>query len=183
MRPVLLLSLVVVGFSSCSLPPVNLSTPEPIKVDVSMRLDVYQYRGDEPKKVDQAKVAYEEAIDRQRNRMAEIQTIKNNGLVGEEHRGLLYLREKPSGEWGEYTERTIRSENEDRTMIMRYLAKDSNRALHEVQREQWELRVAKAFEGEWIEVYGDKPNTYVWKQASKSIAVNASMTKTSLPSP
>lgn len=151
--------------SSCETFKVNLSSPDPIKVDVNMRLDVYQYRGDEPGKTDAAQVSYEEAVTRQRNRMAEVQKLKDNRLVGEDHRGLLHLREKPGGEWGTYVERTVATENEDRILLMRHAAKEGNRALHEVQTEQWKLRTEKSFKGEWIEVPDDKEKNYKWIQA------------------
>ncbi|CAN5835048.1 hypothetical protein BH11VER1_BH11VER1_05070 [soil metagenome] len=151
--------------SACKSFKVNLSSPDPIKVDVNMRLDVYQYKGDEPGKADAAQISYEEAVARQRNRMAEVQKLKDNRLVGEDHRGLLHLREKPGGEWGTYVERTVSTENEDRTLLMRHAAQEGNRALHEVQDEQWKLRTDKAFKGEWIEVPDEKDKSYKWIQA------------------
>lgn len=167
--PLLLKMAAGVGFSmalsGCNSFKVDVNSPEPIKVDVSMRLDVYQYKGDEPGKPDAAQVSYEEAVERQRNRMAEIQRLKDNRFAAEDHRGLLHLRQKPAGDWGEYVERTVNAENEDRTLLMRKVAKDSNKALHEVQAEQWKLRTDKAYQGEWIEVPGDKPNTYKWIQS------------------
>jgi hypothetical protein len=152
--------------ASCESFKVDLSSPEPIKVDVNMRLDVYQYKGDEPGKKDEAETTFEEAVQRQRNRMAEIQKLKDNRFVGEDHRGLLHLREKPAGDWGDYVERTVNMENEDRTLLMRREAKDSNRALHEVQDEQWKRRTSASYAGEWVELPGDKPNTYQWVQSS-----------------
>jgi hypothetical protein len=151
--------------SSCKSFKVDLGSPDPIKVDVNMRLDVYQYKGDEPGKKDEAEVSYEDAVQRQRNRMAEIQKLKDNRFVGEDHRGLLNLREKPAGDWGDYVERTVNMENEDRTILMRREAKDSNRALHEVQDEQWRRRTTASYPGEWVELPGDKPNTYKWVQS------------------
>jgi hypothetical protein len=56
-------------------------------------------------------------------------------------------------------------ENEDRTILMRREAKDSNRALHEVQDEQWKRRTTASYPGEWVELPGDKPNTYKWVQS------------------
>ena len=152
--------------TGCDSFKVNLSSPEPIKVDVNMRLDVYQYRGDDPGKKDEAEVSYEEAVERQRNRMAEIQKLKDNRFVGEDHRGLLNLREKPAGDWGDYVERTVNAENDDRMILMRREAKDSNRALHEVQKEQWQRRTTASYPGEWVEIPGDKPNTYKWAQST-----------------
>ena len=150
---------------SCNSFKVDVSAGEPIKVDVNMRLDVYQYKGDEPGKPDEAQKTYEEAVVRLNNRMAEIQQLKNNRFVAEDHRGLLHLRQKPAGDWGNYVERTVNTENEDRTIVMRKVAKDSNRALHEVQTEQWKLRTDKAYQGEYIEVPGDTPNSYKWIQS------------------
>jgi hypothetical protein len=48
---------------------------------------------------------------------------------------------------------------------MRDQAQKSNRTLIEVQQEQWKLRSAKAFKGEWIEIAGEKEGTYKWVQA------------------
>ena len=151
--------------TSCKLPDVNLSTPKPLEVNLNMRLDVYQYTGDKPKDTEQAKTLAE-AVDRQRNRLQEMQTIKNNRFVGEDHRGLLQLRDVPSGEWGDYVKRSVEAENEDRTLMMRNEAATTNRALHEVQAEQWKLRIDKAFKGEYIEVPGDKDGTFKWIQAT-----------------
>lgn len=152
--------------AGCKLPTLNVATPEPIKVDMDMRVNIYQYRGEEGSKPDEAQVSYEEAVVRQRNRMAQVQTLKDNRFVGENHRGLLHLRGKPAGEWGRHVEETVSQENEDRGLLMRHQAKESNRALHEVEAEQWKLRIEKAFKGEWIEVPGDKPGTFQWIQAA-----------------
>ncbi len=151
--------------TACKLPVVNVATPDPIKVDVTMRLDVYQYRGDENAKPGEAQVGYEEAVLRQRNRMAEVQTLKNNRLVGEDHRGQLNLREKPAGEWGRQVEEVVNKENEDRIIIIRHEAKESNKQVHEIETSRWKANLEKAFKGEWIEVPGDKPDTFKWIQA------------------
>jgi hypothetical protein len=57
-------------------------------------------------------------------------------------------------------------ENEDRTILMRREAKDSNRALHEVQDEQWKRRTSASYAGEWVELPGDTANTYKWIQST-----------------
>ncbi len=148
-----------------TLPAVPLTTPEPLKVDLNMRLDVYQYRGDEPGDKEEIR-SVGEAVERQRNRMAEIQELKNNRVVGEDHRGLLQLRQTPAGEWGDYVKRTVEEENTDRMLLMRHEAKESNRPLHEVQTEAWRLRADQAFKGEWIEVAGKTEGTFEWVQAA-----------------
>jgi hypothetical protein len=155
------------GFAvtACKLPTVNVATPDPIKVDVTMRLNVYQYRGDENAQPDAAQAGYEEAVIRERNRMAEVQTLKNNRLVGEDHRGQLHLREKPAGEWGKQVEDAVNKENEDRVILMRHEAKESDKQIHEIETAHWKTNIEKAFKGEWIEVPGDKPDTFKWIQA------------------
>lgn len=162
--PLLALASLVVLAGCKTFPAIPLTTPKPLEVNLNMRLDVYQYRGDEPQNTEVVKTI-DEATQRQRNRMEEIQTIKNNRFIGEDHRGLLQLREVPAGDWGAYVKRTIDAENEDRTLLMRNQAKETNKSLNEIQNEQWKLRVEKAFKGEWIEVPGASSGSYKWVKA------------------
>lgn len=150
-------------------PAVPITTPEPLEVNLNMRLDIYQYRGDEPRDNEATKNA-SEATQRMRNRMAEIQSLKNNQLVGEDHRGLLQIREVPAGEWGPQMKKTVAAENEDRTLLMRQKAKESDRALHEVEAEQWRLRTQQANTGEWIEAPGASPGSFQWKRVGTADA-------------
>lgn len=152
-----------------TLPQVPITTPQPLEVNLNMRLDIYQYRGDEPQDKEAAKNA-SEATQRMRNRMAEVQALKNNQLVGEDHRGLLQVREVPAGDWGPQMKKTVAAENEDRTLLMRQKAKESNRALHEVEAEQWKLRAQQANTGEWIEAPGTSPGSFEWKRAGSAAA-------------
>lgn len=162
---VVLLVAGMLAFMGCkTLPEVPITTPKPLEVNLNMRLDVYQYRGDEPRDKEATKNAGE-ATQRMRNRMQEIQTLKNNQLVGEDHRGLLLIREVPEGEWGQQLKKAVAAENADRTLLMRHKAKESNRTLHEVEAEQWRLRTQQANTGEWIEVPGSSPGSFQWKRA------------------
>lgn len=145
------------------LPQIPITTPKPLEVNLNMRLDVYQYRGDEPKDKEALKNAGE-TTERMRNRMAEIQTLKNNQLVSEDHRGLLQIREVPAGDWGVQVKKVVAAENEDRMLLMRQKAKASNRALHEIEDEQWHLRAEQAGSGEWIEVPGATSGSFQWKR-------------------
>lgn len=164
-----LLACVLVLTGCKTLPEVPITTPEPLEVNLNMRLDIYQYRGDEPLDKEATKNA-SEASQRMRNRMQEIQTLKNNQLVGEDHRGLLLIREVPDGDWGVQMKKAVSAENADRTLIMRQKAKESNRALHEVEAEQWRLRTQQANTGEWIEVPGSSPGSFQWKRAGTADA-------------
>jgi Protein of unknown function (DUF1318) len=166
-RPTQLLQ--IVGCASvltqCTLPDVNLATPKPLEVNLNMRLDVYQYSGDKPEDKAQAKTLAE-AVERMRDRQAEVQTMKDNRLVGEDHRALLQLRQVPAGKWGDRVKQAVEEENADRTTVMRNEALTKDQALHEVEKDQWQRRIDKAFKGEWIEVAGDKDGTYQWIAAA-----------------
>ena len=163
MKPRLLLLLALLP--ACKLPDVNLATPKPIEVNLNMRLDVYQYSTDKAQTPEQT-TTNAEAVERMRNRQEEIQTLKNNRLVGENHRGQLQIREVPGGTWGDYVKRTVEAENADRTLLARANAAKTNRELHVVQAEEWKLRTEKSFKGEWIEVPGEKEGTFKWVQAT-----------------
>lgn len=164
------------------LPEVPITTPKPLEVNLNMRLDIYQYRGDEPVDKEVAK-GIAEATQRMRNRMAEIQTYKNNQLLGEDHRGLLQVREVPAGDWGVQMKKDVAAENEDRMLIMRNKAREANRPLHEVEAEQWRLRVQQANRGEWIEVPGESTGSFRWKRAGDetSVKVERSSSTTGTP--
>ena len=119
----------MVQFGCSSLPDVNLTTDDPLKVDINVRLDVYQHEGkegntdtagdgDSPGEVaaasDDAKVSADLVAKRKRDRMEEIQRLKNNRLVGENHRGLLTIRTLPLDDYGDYVKTTVEAENYDR---------------------------------------------------------------------
>ncbi|MCB1277146.1 DUF1318 domain-containing protein [Prosthecobacter sp.] len=179
----LALALGTLGLGACKqLPEIPITTPKPLEVNLNMRLDVYQYRGDEPLDKEATKGAGE-ATERMRNRMGEIQTLKNNQLVGEDHRGLLLVREVPAGEWGPQMKKTVADENEDRMLLMRRKAKETNRPLHEIEAEQWRLRTQQAGTGEWIEVPGASPGSFQWKRAGADTAPPASPSTTTPTKP
>ena len=155
--------------TGCKLPDVNLTTSDPLKVDINVKLDVYQHGkpGDAPagSAASTAEVRTEPLVrERQRNRGAEIQTLKNNRLVGENHRGLLTIRDLPAGDYGDYVKRTVGAENEDRVFLMVDAAKKENLQMHEVQDREWKALAERAFAGEWIEQPGDREGTFKWVQ-------------------
>jgi hypothetical protein len=153
-------SLVCAG---CQLPAVSLSTPEPIVVDINMRVDVYE-RGGGSSAAKPSPAADLPAADmRRRSRMGDIQTFKNSRLVGEGRDGLLYVLSRPEGSYGAYVEKTTGEENLDRMVVMRQLAGERRLPLPEVQSQQGELWRNRSFSGEWIEAPQDN-NTWRWVQ-------------------
>lgn len=165
------LSLASIALAGCANgPTINLDTKkplkvDPVKVDLNMRVDVYQHPDSTvQKRVTSTQPATtEDAQTRLRNRMGEIQVLKNNRIVGESHKGLLEIRNKPPGEFGEYVQRLVDAENKDRAAMMQDIAQKKSVPSEEVQRQQAELARNKAFSGEWIEV-PQSDGTFVWKQ-------------------
>ena len=150
------------ALGGCAAPTVNLSTAEPIKVDIAMRLDVFQHTKEAAKKPGQAPVAIDPESTR-RNRMADVQQFKNSLLVGEGRDGLLVLRNDTPGDYGDYVRKTIAAENDDRMSLMKATADREKVPLPVVQRKQSELWQNRSFKNEWIEV--KKPDgEWVWIQ-------------------
>ena len=160
---ILLLSLMVT-MASCGRPfDVNVGTDEAIKVDVSMDVHVYQHGQDSAE--DKAKRQdYKKVLESRRDRMKQVQELKNNRLVGEDHQGLLSIRNLPAGEYGLYVKKTVDEENGDRNFLMKAEAEEKGTAIGEVKLSQWRHWQRKSFPGEWIQVEGDEPGIYGWEQ-------------------
>jgi uncharacterized protein YdbL (DUF1318 family) len=161
----LILAMSCASLGGCKAPTVNLATSEPIKVDINMRLDVYQFSSPTTQKPAQAQASPSARTpeSRRRNRMADIQQFKNQRLVGESHEGLLVIRTKPDGEFGDYVRITVEEENADRTELMKSLAESQKTSLPEIQAKQAELWRNRSFKGEWIETPGPD-GTWKWVQ-------------------
>lgn len=172
-RQLALAAATTLALGSCKAFDINVGTKEPIKldpikVDLTMRVDVYQYTG-ESKEDRQAIENVEHAVERQRNRMAEIQTLKNSRFVGENHLGLLSIRNRPAGTHGDYVEKTVEEENADRSFLMADKANVSGVELATIRNQQWEVRTQDAYVGELIEVPAGTPNSYRWEHKKKPI--------------
>ena len=140
--------------TACAGPTVNLATPQPIKVDIAMRLDVYQHAKESAKQAAD-KSAPDPAAAR-RNRSADIQTFKNSRIVGEGRDGLLSIRVDTPGDYGDYVRAAVQAENADRMALMKAEASRQKTSLPEIQSQQAEINRNLAFKGEWIEI--EKPD-------------------------
>ena len=157
----ILAALPALGLASCAGPTVNLATPEPVKVDIAMRLDVYQH-DKEPDKIAPAPEAATPEKDRL-NRAADLQTFKNSRLIGEGADALLVVRVESPGDSGDQIRKTVEAENIDRMALMKAQAEREKIPLPAVQKKQADLARKMAFKGEWIEV--EKPDgTREWLQ-------------------
>ena len=128
-----------------------------------MRVEVYQYSS-KTEEEKQAVKNVETAVENQRNRMKDVQILKNSRYVGENHLGLLTIHDLPAGDKGEWVRKTVDEENADRAFLMTDKSNASGVALAAVRRQQWEARAQSSFKGELIEVAGDAPGSYRWIQ-------------------
>ena len=141
---------IVAAFSltGCS-PTINLATPEPVKVDVAVRLDVYQKTA--PTKAKEEQSSLQIAADR-RLRSGQIQQLKNDGVVGEDRDGYLVLRRRPDdAKYLAYAQGIVAAENADRSFLYLANAQAKNEPLEMVEREYAQLWSDRAFPGEWIQ--------------------------------
>ncbi|MEO8204621.1 MAG: DUF1318 domain-containing protein [Chthoniobacterales bacterium] len=148
----------------CKTPSVNLTTDAPVKVEIDMRLDVYEHSSTPkatPEKKPNAPKPELSIENRRRNRMADIQTMKNSNIVGENHLALLTIRSEPAGEYAEFVHITVRDENADRMVQMKQMSDEQKIPLPEIQKKQAELWRNRAFQGEEIELI-QPDGTYRW---------------------
>lgn len=145
----------------CKAVDVNVGTKDPLKVEMDMEVHVYQH-GEKDEASEKARANYKDVMASRRNRMAEIQELKNNRLVGETHEGLLSVRTLPAGDYGDYVKKTVAAENDDREFMMNHEAQEKGTPVDEVRRQQWRHWQRKSFPGEWIEVEGEQPGSHLW---------------------
>ncbi len=141
-------------FISCA-PTIRVETPEPVKIDVHMQVDV-RTKDDSVK----VKVSPEEEAPvslRRRNRMGEIQTLKNARFIGEGKSGYLGIVKLPTGkletgeDYADYTRRLIQQENSDRRALYLQNADKKGDSLELIEREYARRWQDISYPGEWIE--------------------------------
>ena len=144
--PGLLASACLLG--GCS-PTINLATPDPIKVDVGVRLDVYQKTS--PTKAKDEQSSLQIAANR-RLRSGEIQSLKNDRVVGEDRDGYLDIRKAPAdATYLAYAKGVVDAENADRSYLYLSNAQTQNKPLELIEREYAQLWSDRAFPGEWVQ--------------------------------
>lgn len=176
--------LLALAGSGCTGIGVNLGTEKPLAVDINMKVDVYQHTDTTvQKKV--AAATNDLPVDvrtRRKNRMGEVQVMKNNRTVGENHLGLLHIMTLPPGDYGVYVKHAVDAENEDRLEIMNDIAKKDNLPLDQVEAEHARLAANRAFNGEWIEI-AQSDGSFSWVQKGSEKATPAKPTPTPAASP
>jgi len=161
----------VVLLAGCRGFPINVQTPKPLQVDVTMRVDIHQHKtgaaGDAETGAPTADTDTSDEEVRRRARMSEVQTGKNSRLLGENRNGLLTVIRLPPGAYGQRIEELVSAENADRTALMTAQAAARRVPLATVEAEQAAEWRSRAFPGEWIEEQQtDKTWRWTQKQAS-----------------
>jgi hypothetical protein len=135
---------------SCA-PTVRLSTPDPVKIDVAMKVDVYTH---EEKSSGTNSSGGEEKTpqEERRDRMAEVQSLKNDRIIGEGKDGYLKIKNTPTDPvYADYTQRIISSENADRLILFEEDAKAKDKPTEVIAREFSKRAREASFPGEWVE--------------------------------
>lgn len=164
---------------------------EPIKVDISMRLDIYQHiqkdidaiesivSGSEtkPKKGDnQSWLGYfvntafaEEELSpevervalRRRDRISDLNNSQSGGVIGENKFGLVEIRAPEKTDSA--VEALVKTENSDRMIIYEAVAERNNTSVEEVQKLYAQRLQKDAPAGTPIEVLNESTGKYEWK--------------------
>lgn len=163
---------------------------EPIRVDVSMRLDIYQHiekdidqienmisgpQRKDPASNKQSLLGYfvreayaaegldpevEAAVSNRRDRRSALVAWEGKGVIGENKSGLVEVRLQSKATPD--VEDLVRAENRDRMVIYKSVAEKNGSSVQEVQRLYAKRLQADAPAGTPIQVPDDK-GSYVWK--------------------
>ncbi len=155
-RSIPLIFLIALLISSCA-PTIQVSTPEPVKIDVNMRVDVHTK--DDREKTNTKLTAQEETpiASRRRARMGEVQDMKNSHFIGENLNGYIEIRQKPEGKipsgelYADYIQRTIREENNDRRALYLQTAEKEGVPLEITEREMAKRWYETSYPKEWLQ--------------------------------
>ena len=160
---------------------------EPIKVDIAMRLDIYQHvekdidaiegivSGTPEKKKTGDNQSFlrllvgnayaqeglspevEQAALRRKDRLAELHALEARGVIGENKRGLLEAKNSSADS------QLIEAENRDRMVIYKSLAAKNNTSLEGVGQLYAKRLQNDAPPGTLVEISNDATGTYEWK--------------------
>jgi uncharacterized protein YdbL (DUF1318 family) len=173
-----------VALISCA--KVNLQTSQPLKVDINMRVDVYQHvakdvesiqdqiYGSTPKQINAILLmneAYAQeysadvtaAIERRRGRIGTIDKYFAKGYIGENKDAYLqYVAKGLLADLKNTVESIIAEENADRSAIYKAIAQKNGVDVSETAKVFFDDDYKRAQNGYWFEV--SEGGQYVWKQ-------------------
>ena len=168
---------------------VKLETSKPIKIDIKMRVDVYQHIVSEVNDIEQEiygeseqklnlfrigeEVAYayeerppevKEAILSRKKRASLIEQYQKMGYIGENEKALLVvMKDTPQDVYNE-VEKLVEEENRDRMVIYKYMASKNNVPLEQIQEVFFNKHYQLAPQGSWFKIFDKEKEGYVWKK-------------------
>ena len=173
---IILLALVVFGCAK-----VSVETKNPIKVDINMRIDVYQHvakdaesindqiYGNKEKKFNalfnfveayasDSSADIQTVIDRRKARAQKVEEYFNQGYIGENQSALLEVRKIAPAE----ATKLVTQENSDREVVYKYTAGKNAVDILEVRKVFLADDYNRAPSGWWFQV--PENGQYIWKQ-------------------
>jgi uncharacterized protein YdbL (DUF1318 family) len=130
--------------------PIQISTPEAVKIDVSMKVEVISK--EDPNQTKKSTNEEVEAAGQRRARMAEVQTLKNDRVAGETRQGYLAMKDAPKDVgYAAYAQRIIDAENLDRSKQYDLASRQQGKPFPFIEKEAAERWRTNAFPGEWIQ--------------------------------
>ena len=146
--------LVAIGLAGCA--QVNLNTPEPLQVDVKMKVDVENKGGISAKGEESPLSAAEE----RRMLSHQVQELKNDRKAGEGRDGMLVLKEVPKDPtYADYAKSVVAKENAAREKLFKEKAEVEGKTVAEYAKEFAERAREGSYPGEWVQMDDGK-----WKK-------------------
>ena len=144
----------VLGLAGCA--QVNLNTPEPLQVDVKMKVDVENKGGISAKAEDSPLSAAEE----RRMLSHQVQELKNDRKAGEGRDGMLVLKEVPKDPtYADYAKSVVAKENAAREKLFKEKAEVEGKTESEYAKNFAERAREGSYPGEWVQADDGK-----WKK-------------------
>lgn len=174
----------LLGFIACA--KVSVETKKPIKVDISMRIDVYQHVikdvesiegqifGNTEKQMNflwgikevfaaEMPSEVKNAIERRKQRVADIEDYFTKGYVGLNKNAYVEIRSVSKSLESE-VEAAISEENRDRKITYSYTAEKNGVELSQVEEVVFKDHFKRAPAGYWFQMYDEDRGEYIWKQ-------------------
>lgn len=169
---------------------ISVETPKPIKVDISMRVDIYQHmvkdvesiegeiygNKDGSKEINMNAVLFldnvyaaeypsevSSAIERRKTRAGIIEDYFQKGCIGENKNAYLEIIDQGlNGEVRKEVERKIEEENNDREIIYGETAEKNGVDISEAAKVFFNDHYNRAQPGYWFQIYDEKSGNYMW---------------------
>ena len=165
---------------------VNLQTSKPIKVDINMRVDVYQHVSKEAASIEDQVFGSSEkklnaifslenlyaqdysaelnpAIERRKARSAKIEEYFGKGYIGEDKDALVEIVDTGiAGALKDEVAGAVAQENQDRDIIYHATAQNNGADISNVRKVFFEDHYKRAPSGYWFQVYDQSQGRYNW---------------------